>query len=84
MLKSSSIDSVELIFVDDGSSDGTAHQILQYREKQQDPHLSIEVIQFSKNFGHSAAVFAGLKQSNGALVAIIDADLQDPLKFSQR
>ena len=64
----------ELIFVDDGSRDGT-RQILTELQLF-DPHL--RVLLLSRNFGHQIAVTAGLEVATGAAVVIIDADLQDP------
>lgn len=64
----------ELVFVDDGSTDGT-HHILQ-NLAQKDPHVS--VIRLSRNFGHQPAVSAGIRHCRGDLAVIIDADLQDP------
>jgi dolichol-phosphate mannosyltransferase len=64
----------EFILVDDGSRDETlaiAEEIA-----GRDPHW--KVISLSRNFGHQAAVTAGLEHTHGDLVAIIDADLQDP------
>jgi len=66
--------SYELIFVNDGSSDKTfeiLHKIASYDHK-------VKILNFSRNFGHQAAVTAGLKHCNGDLAVIIDADLQDP------
>ncbi len=70
-----STEPVELIFVNDGSSDGTANVILSFANS---PNLQIVPVEFSRNFGHSAAVLAGIHASKGDTVAIIDADLQDP------
>jgi glycosyltransferase involved in cell wall biosynthesis len=67
---------IELVFVNDGSTDGTAG-ILASIENTPSAAM-IKVIHFSRNFGHSAAVLAGLKYSCSELVAIIDADMQDP------
>jgi glycosyltransferase involved in cell wall biosynthesis len=64
----------ELLFVDDGSTDGT-HRILKELVKQ-DPRINL--IRFSRNFGHQAAVSAGICYCQGDLAVIIDADLQDP------
>jgi dolichol-phosphate mannosyltransferase len=64
----------ELIYVDDGSRDGTL-KIL--RELQQADHR-VRVIALSRNFGHQIAVTAGLEHARGEAVAVIDADLQDP------
>src|SRR5215469_11458523 len=64
----------ELIFVDDGSKDGTQAILkdLAATDKR------VKVITFSRNFGHQPAVSAGLRYCQGDLAAIIDADLQDP------
>jgi dolichol-phosphate mannosyltransferase len=64
----------ELLFVDDGSLDST-NSILK-DVAQRDPHVN--VLKFSRNFGHQPAVSAGLKRCRGDLAVIIDADLQDP------
>jgi polyisoprenyl-phosphate glycosyltransferase len=64
----------EIIYVDDGSHDGTA-EILE-RLQQSDP--CVRVIRLSRNFGHQVAVTAGLEHASGDAVALIDADLQDP------
>jgi dolichol-phosphate mannosyltransferase len=65
---------VELIFVNDGSSDGTACLL----EEAACRHDFVKVIHFSRNFGHQAALTAGLDRADGEFVCIIDADLQDP------
>ncbi len=64
----------ELIYVNDGSSDGT-EEILRSVHRN---FPSIRVVMLSRNFGHQAAVTAGLSAANGECVVIIDADLQDP------
>ena len=64
----------EFIFVDDGSSDGTLKALTTFAATDK----SVKVISFSRNFGHQAAVTAGLCYSTGDLTAVIDADLQDP------
>lgn len=64
----------ELVFIDDGSSDGTFN-ILELLARK-DKH--VRVIRFSRNFGHQVAVTAGIDKSRGDAVVIIDADLQDP------
>ena len=63
-----------LVFVDDGSSDATA-TILAARIAA---GLDARLIRFSRNFGHQSAVCAGLDSADADLVAVIDADLQDP------
>lgn len=64
----------EMIFVNDGSKDNT----LKILEKLTQEEKSLKVISFSRNFGHQAAVTAGIKYVTGDAVVIIDADLQDP------
>src|SRR5271165_6226294 len=64
----------EAIFIDDGSTDETA--LILSREALQDPQISL--LRFSRNFGHQAAVTAGLDFANGDAVVVMDADLQDP------
>lgn len=64
----------EIIFVNDGSKDKTL-EILTNIAKQNE---NVKVISFSRNFGHQAAVTAGLRFVTGDVVLIIDADLQDP------
>jgi len=65
---------MELIMVDDGSTDETFSAFRHLREKDDRVHC----IRFSRNFGKEAAMFAGLEASTGDYVAIMDADLQDP------
>ena len=64
----------ELLFVDDGSKDHTKDILRALSLK--DEHC--EFVSFSRNFGKEAAMFAGLKKSNGDYVVIMDADLQHP------
>jgi glycosyltransferase involved in cell wall biosynthesis len=64
----------ELVLVNDGSADATP-QILD-RLAAEDPR--VRVIHLSRNFGHQAALTAGLEHAAGDVVAMIDADLQDP------
>jgi polyisoprenyl-phosphate glycosyltransferase len=70
----------EVIFVDDGSTDETVHIVA--REAQEDSRISL--IRFSRNFGHQAAVTAGLDFANGDAVVVMDADLQDPPELLPR
>jgi len=64
----------EIIFIDDGSEDGT-FGILQSLHEQDPEH--IRVIQFRRNFGKTAALTAGFRQARGEVVITMDADLQD-------
>ncbi len=64
----------EIIFVDDGSSDGSAAIIR--RLAQEEP--GVRFLLLSRNFGHQPAVMAGLDHCRGACAVIIDSDLQDP------
>ena len=64
----------EAVFVDDGSTDQTLSILLERR--QHDPRVT--VIQLSRNWGHQAAISAGLARARGDAVIIMDGDLQDP------
>jgi polyisoprenyl-phosphate glycosyltransferase len=66
--------SFELVLVNDGSSDSTPE--LLDRIAADDPR--VRVIHLSRNFGHQAALTAGIEHAAGDVVAMIDADLQDP------
>lgn len=63
----------ELIFIDDGSSDGSARVLQELFE--QDPH--VKVVHFRRNFGKSAGLAAGFRMATGDHVVTMDADLQD-------
>lgn len=64
----------ELIFVNDGSKDRTVEELKMLKADDE----NIIIIDFSRNFGKEAAMLAGMTESNGDLVVIMDADLQDP------
>lgn len=66
--------SYEILFIDDGSTDETFGRLRQL--VQQDPH--VRVLRLSRNFGHQAALTAGLVESIGQVVISMDADLQHP------
>lgn len=73
----------EVVFVDDGSTDGTLDALkgLVARHRSSDTHVAerIRVVSFSRNFGKEAALYAGMKEADGDTMCFIDADLQqDP------
>ncbi|MGH2346366.1 MAG: glycosyltransferase family 2 protein [Chloroflexota bacterium] len=67
-------DPFELVLVNDGSSDGSLG--VMRRLHAEDPR--VRVVNFSRNFGHQAAISAGMQAARGQAVVIIDSDLQDP------
>lgn len=67
----------EIVFVDDGSKDGSLQEIL--RLKEQDSR--IKAISFTRNFGQMAAMLAGFKEATGDAIINISADLQDPVEL---
>ena len=66
--------SYEIIFINDGSKDSTL-EILKKIASNDD---NVKIISFSRNFGHQAAVTAGIRNVTGDAIIIMDADLQDP------
>jgi len=70
----------EAWFVDDGSRDGTARLVEEAHAA--DPRFKL--LQFSRNFGHPAAITAGLDRARGEAVVLMDADLQDPPELIPR
>ena len=67
----------EIVFVDDGSKDGSLEEILSLRKQDS----RVKVITFTRNFGQMAAMLAGFKESTGDAVVNISADLQDPVEL---
>ena len=67
----------EIIFVDDGSKDGSLGEILNL--KKRDPR--IKAITFTRNFGQMAAMLAGFREATGDAIINISADLQDPVEL---
>ena len=65
---------LKILFVDDGSTDGTVSAVRSLHEKDDRVHL----ISFSRNFGKEAAMYAGLKAAGSDYAVFMDADLQDP------
>src|SRR5262245_33958793 len=71
-----SLDSIayELIFIDDGSTDGSCEKLIALANSNPE----VKVIKFSRNFGHQVAITAGIDHAKGDAVVAIDSDLQDP------
>jgi dolichol-phosphate mannosyltransferase len=67
-------ESYEIIFVDDGSTDGSLEELRRLVAADR----RVRFLSFSRNFGHQTAVTAGMNHSRGAAVVVIDGDLQDP------
>ena len=67
----------EIVFVDDGSKDGSLREILSLREQDS----RVKVITFTRNFGQMAAMLAGFNEATGDAVINISADLQDPVEL---
>lgn len=64
----------ELLFINDGSKDATLDILKQLASEDK----SVKIISFSRNFGHQAAVAAGIANCTGDVAVILDADMQDP------
>jgi len=64
----------EVVFVNDGSSDESIHIMRSLTSS----HLKKQIVNFSRNFGHEAAMFAGLEHANGDVNICMDADMQHP------
>jgi glycosyltransferase involved in cell wall biosynthesis len=65
---------LEVIFVNDGSSDATLDCLLEYQQRDH----RVRVVDLSRNFGKEAALTAGLQAAKGQVVVPIDVDMQDP------
>ncbi len=65
----------EIVFIDDGSDDGSLDELLAIRANDPD----VRVVSFTRNFGQMAAILAGFKQATGDIVVQLSADLQDPI-----
>ncbi|MBU4185296.1 MAG: glycosyltransferase family 2 protein [Proteobacteria bacterium] len=66
---------LELLFVDDGSTDSSLQILTQHAERL--PEV-VKIVKLTRNFGQTAAIQAGLRYANGDCVGIISADLQEP------
>jgi glycosyltransferase involved in cell wall biosynthesis len=67
----------EIVFVNDGSDDGSLEELMELRAKD----ARVKVISFTRNFGQMAAILAGFKHATGDAVINISADLQDPVEL---
>jgi polyisoprenyl-phosphate glycosyltransferase len=67
----------EIVFVDDGSKDGSLNELLYLRDQD----TNVKVITFTRNFGQMAAMLAGFNETTGDAVINISADLQDPVEL---
>lgn len=83
-LKSAAL-SYQIIFIDDGSTDGSFNVLKQIQE---DSNGIVKVICLARNFGHQMAITAGVHCADGDAVVVMDSDLQDPpdviLKFIEK
>jgi glucosyltransferase len=68
------VSSLEILFIDDGSSDSTYSEIKRLAENDK----QVRYVSFSRNFGKEAALLAGLEEASGDLIATMDVDMQDP------
>ena len=72
-------DSYEIVFVNDGSRDKTGKKLKELLSENR--NAKITVVNFSRNFGKEAAMYAGLSNAEGEYIAIIDADLQQDVRY---
>jgi dolichol-phosphate mannosyltransferase len=75
--------SYEVIFVNDGSLDGSVQKLEAIYESQKPSNVSVKLIEFSKNFGHESAMIAGIDHSSHGAIICMDADLQHPVEKVQ-
>ena len=66
-------ESYEVLFVDDGSTDGSYARLLEIKKNNE----NIKIVKFRRNFGQTAAIHAGFDYAQGEIIATLDADLQN-------
>jgi len=74
MVQAGTVDAYEIVYVDDGSKDGTLGILRGLAEASK----TVKVLSFSRNYGHQPALAAGILHAAGDAVVSLDADLQDP------
>jgi len=74
LIQNKLITDYEIIFVDDGSTDNTLNTLKMISKTNK----NVKIISFSRNFGHQAALTAGIWHASGDAIVTLDADLQDP------
>lgn len=70
---------IELIFVNDGSSDNTLNEL---KEIGKTTDFVVKILSFSRNFGKESVLYAGLKAATGDYTVLIDADMQQPPRMT--
>lgn len=70
-----------VIFVNDGSKDGSAEILKEIYAESQNVNILVEVIEFSRNFGHEAAMIAGIDSTEDDIIICMDSDLQHPPEY---
>ena len=70
----------EIVFINDGSKDQTIQKLKEIKQEEKE---NLTIINFSRNFGKEAGLYAGLQHATGEYVVIIDADLQQPIAVAR-
>ena len=70
----------EIIFINDGSKDNTIGELKKLVDRK---NANITVVDFSRNFGKEAGMYAGLQKANGDYISFVDADLQQPVSVAR-
>ena len=68
----------EIIFINDGSKDNTLSEMKKISKRK---NQNIKIVSFSRNFGKEAGIYAGLKNTEGEFISMIDADLQQKPEY---